>query len=321
MCNTGSSATSVTGINFVWDDGTGVFTSSPGANAYINLRDGTLSSLYSSTAPFSLAAGACSDAYFEVSVNRVSAAYDKVRNYHITATDAGGTASTPTPRQLYVERLISQSRNGVNDVLLSSDGSAYTSIPAGGSMSLVVGSTYWIRMVGKTATNGYNQLESFMSLPNTIFQVLSAQSVYSAPAPNTTNDKLYADACTWDNDPNSPTYRSCVGSDNKNGGNVAVTYKVTILSAPSSPLTNPQSLTNLIYDFSGSSYHYNADYGVAARYANIVNPTNLPIAKSFSPNPIQAGGVSALKFTITNPYNVAINAINFVDTFPPHRAP
>ena len=146
VCNLGGSATSVTGINFVWDDGAGVFTSSAGANTYFNLRDGTLSSLYSSTAPLSLAAKACSDAYFEVSVNRVSHPYDHTRNYHITATDAGGTASTPTPRQLYVEHLISQSRNSVTGMGLAPDVSgspgSYAPIAAGGTMTLIVGNTY-----------------------------------------------------------------------------------------------------------------------------------------------------------------------------------
>ena len=51
--------------------------------------------------------------YFEVEVNRVAGAYDTTRRYHITAIDTSGTASSPTPRELYVEHLISQNRNGI----------------------------------------------------------------------------------------------------------------------------------------------------------------------------------------------------------------
>src|SRR5688572_17695680 len=104
VCNTGdTTATNVT-ASFVWDS----------ADPYINLRPGSLSTL----SVTSLAAGACTDFYFEVTVTRNSAAYDHTRRYHITATADGlGTVSTPTPRELYVEHLISQNRNTVSNVL------------------------------------------------------------------------------------------------------------------------------------------------------------------------------------------------------------
>ena len=66
--------------------------------------------------------------------------------------------STPVPRELYVERLVSQSRNEVSDVKLNG-----ASVPAGGTMTLVVGGVYNITLVGATATQGYNQLESFVN--------------------------------------------------------------------------------------------------------------------------------------------------------------
>src|SRR5215216_5229902 len=103
VCNTGDAvATNVTS-NFVWDS----------ADPYINLRGGSLSSISVS----SLAVGACTDLYYEVAVTRNAAAYDHTRRYHITATAATlGVVSTPTPRELYVEHLISQNRNTVSDV-------------------------------------------------------------------------------------------------------------------------------------------------------------------------------------------------------------
>ncbi len=303
VCNTGGADASNVTADFVWDT----------SNTYINIRPGTNSNLSVS----SLAIGACTDFYFEVEVTRNASAYDTTRSYHIAVTaDAGATTgSTPAPRELYVDHLISQSRNSVTDMQLSTDGSSFTSVSIGGTMTLMVGETYWIKLVGATATNGYEQIESFINFPNTIFQVLSVSTSYSADTSSyvsNPDDKLYGDGCKWENNPSSPNYRSCLDVG-KAGGNITVTYQVKILQIPSSPLVNPEPLSTLIYDFSGSSYHYNSDYGVSTRYVNIVNAS---ITKAFSPKTITPGGTSTLTFTITDPGSNAITNVNFSDTFP-----
>src|SRR5207247_7311549 len=104
-------------------------------NANVNLRTGSPSTLMIPA----IGAGNCADAYFEVDVTQVPAAYDTTRRYHITATDVSGTVSTPAPRELYVEHLISQNRNSITDVKFGPVGGPYTSVPAGGAMNLVVG--------------------------------------------------------------------------------------------------------------------------------------------------------------------------------------
>ncbi|HJX26480.1 MAG TPA: hypothetical protein VJ885_01100, partial [Thermoanaerobaculia bacterium] len=303
VCNTGDApATNVTSA-FVWDS----------ANSLINLRPGSLNNFNASPVP-SLAPSACYDFYYEVEVTRDPAVYDTTRRYHITATaDSLGTVSTPTPRELYAEHLISQARNHVLDVRLNG-----TSIPNGGTMTLLVGQTYTIELVGSTATNGYEQLESFINFPNTIFQVQSVSTTYTADTSayvSNPDDKLYGDACRWENDPNSPYYRACrdVG---KVGGGVVVTYQIKILQVPGAPLANPQPLSTMLFDFSGSSYHYNDDYGTSARFAAVVDPASVTIAKSFSPDPTNVNGVSALTFTITNPNPAAVSGVSFSDVFP-----
>jgi uncharacterized repeat protein (TIGR01451 family) len=297
-----SVATSNVAVNYVWDT----------ANANVNLRSGSLSTINIA----SIGAGACSDAYFEIDVTQLAAAYDTTRRYHITATDGSGTASTPTPRELYVEHLISQNRNSISDVKFGPSIGSLTSVPAGGSMNLVVGNTYIIQLIGGTATQGYNQFEEFINFPNTIFQVQSVSTSYSAddsPYVANPNDKLYADACLWQNDPNAPTYRSCVGGDFKAGGSTVVTtYTIKIISGGGTS----QSLSSLLYDFSGSSYHYNSDFGVGARIANIIDPTSATISKSFSPNPVSVNGVSILTLTLSNPNGGALSGYNFVDNLP-----
>lgn len=276
------------------------------ANAYVDLRAG-------SNNPVNLTfpvGGGCADAYFEVEVNQTSLAYDTTRRYHITA----GGVSTTTPRELYVERLVSQSRNAITNIEFGTSLVSLQSVAAGGSMDLVVGNTYYIRMHGYTATQGYEQLESFVNFPNTIFQVLSVETTYTADTSSyvsSPNDKLYGDGCYWENDPNSPNYKSC-WSDGKVGGTIAVTYQVKIVSGGG----GTEALNSLIHDFSGSSFHYNADYSTSARFANIIDPTLVTISKNFAPDPTNAGGVSALTFTLTNPNPGSVSGVNFTDVFP-----
>jgi uncharacterized repeat protein (TIGR01451 family) len=284
VCNTGGTAiTNVVG-NFVWDS----------TNAFINLSGP------STDTATSLAAGACVDFYYQATVTRTSLAYTTTRAYHITVSaDSTAAVSTPTPRELYVERLISQGRNSTNSIT--------------GPTSVYVGQTYNYTLNASTATQGYDQLEDFLSLSNVIFQVQSISTTYTAPA-GTTNDKFYADACGWDNNPLSGSYRSCIGpvnySGGKVGGTVVTTYTVKVLS------TGTTTATALILDHSGSSYHYNSDYG-----ATSITITALPyfpnvgLLKSVSPGGTQppstdltysivftnTGNAPAISLVITDP--------------------
>lgn len=299
VCST--TATTNVAVAFVWDS----------ANANVNLRAGSLSTI----AIPALAAGACADAYFEVDVTRTAAAFDTTRRYHITATDSTGTASTPTPRELYVEHLISQNRNHVTNVRYGTDPAALTAVAPGGTLALTVGSTYTIELSGSTATQGYEQLEAFVSLSNTVFQVLSVSTTYSADSSvyvGNPNDAAYGDACRWENDPNSPNYRACVGIGGKVGGTIVTTYTVKVLSGGGTT----EALDTLIYDFSGSSFHYNSDYAVAGRIAAIVDPASSTIAKSFAPNPANVNGIAALTITLSNPAAVPVSGYHFTDALP-----
>ena len=257
ICNTGGTAvTNIVGT-FVWDS----------SNAFVNL---------SGNNPVNIASlnggGACTDIYFPVTVTRTSSAYNTKRSYHITVSGTGfSTLSTPTPREIYVEHIISQNRNSVNSIV--------------GPTTVYVGSTYNYTVNASTATQGYEQLEAFLNLSNVIFQVQAIATTYTSPA-GATNDKFYADACGWDNNPASATYRSCIGPANysggKAGGTVTTTYTVKVLS------TGTTTASTLIMDFSGSSYHYNNDYGVGINAITVtsLNPPapNVALTKSVTPN-------------------------------------
>ncbi len=251
VCNTGDATATNVSADFVWDS----------FDTYINLRPGSLDPITIG----SLAAGTCEDAYFEIEITRDSAAYDNTRDYHITVTGDGGlSVSTPANREIYVEHLVSQNRNSVTDIVL--DG---VSIAPGGTMNLNIGQTYTIVLVGSTATGGYEQIESFINFPGTIFQINSVASTYTANGGTdaTAATKLYADGCGWDNDTTSGSYRSCTGVG-KYGGDITVTYNVTIIATSASSGT----INALLYDFSGSSYHYNNDFSTSSRIYNIIDP-------------------------------------------------
>jgi uncharacterized repeat protein (TIGR01451 family) len=256
VCNTGGTAvTNIVG-GFVWDS----------ADTYLNLSGANTLNINS------LAAGACTDLYYPVTVTRTSLAYNATRRYHIAVSATGiSTITTPTPRELYVEHLISQNRNSVQSIT--------------GPTTVYVGQTYNYTVNASTATQGYPQLEAFLNLSNVIFQVLAISTTYTSPAGGT-NDKFYADACGWDNNPLSGTYRSCIGPDNysggKAGGTISTTYTVKVLS------TGATTASTLIMDFSGSSYHYNSDFGVGINSLSITAlpalVPNVTLQKSVSPS-------------------------------------
>jgi uncharacterized repeat protein (TIGR01451 family) len=229
VCNIGGTAINNVTANFVWDS----------SNIYLTLDSGN------SINVGTLAGGTCTGVYFIVVVTRNSSAYDTTRGYHISVSgDLAGTVSTPIPRELYVEQLISQNRNSTLSII--------------GPSSVYVGGIYNFTLNAQTAIQGYEQLETFLPFPAGMFQTLSIAVTYTAP-PAGTNDKFYADACGWDNNPGSLDYRSCIGPvqypAGKAGGTISVKYTVKVVG------TGTSTLSSLIYDFSGNSYHYNDDYG------------------------------------------------------------
>ncbi len=227
-------------------------------------------------------------------------AYDTARRYHISVSaDNTAAVSTPTPRELYVEHLVSQGRNSTNSIV--------------GPTTVFVGQTYTYTLNASTATQGYDQLEDFLSLSNVIFQVLAVNTTYTAPA-GATNDKFYADACGWDNNPLSGTYRSCVGPANyaggKVGGNIVTTYTVNVLS------TGTTTATALILDHSGSSYHYNSDYGATSITISAVQP-NVGLQKSVNPSGSQPPGTDLIySIAFTNTGSAPAASLIITDPIP-----
>ncbi len=113
-------------VTFNWDTG------GTDNGTYIYLRPGSQNPITITYGP-----DGCADAFFEVEVAKTSLAFDKTRRYYISA----GSYISPRPRELYVERLVSQGRNYITDIRLNG-----VSIPAGGTMNLMEGKTYTIQL-------------------------------------------------------------------------------------------------------------------------------------------------------------------------------
>lgn len=256
----------------------------------------------------------CYDFYFEVQITRSTSAWNTTQGYYISATNGTETVTTPQPRELFVEKLISQNRNGVD---------SFT-----GPATVYVGQTVTYTVNGHTATGGYEQVEFAPVLP-VLFQMLRV-SVSMAVPTGGVNSTVYADACGWVSDPGSPDYwrannsDECVLADNyaggKAGGNpVNLTYVVKAITAGSG------TMTNVWYDYSGSSFHYNSDVGTGANSLpfTIVNAAPITGTKSFSPATIGPGGLtSTLTITLNNPNPApsqdpaGIPGVAFTDLFP-----
>ncbi|MCC6905527.1 MAG: hypothetical protein IT326_06755, partial [Anaerolineae bacterium] len=226
VCNTGAAAT---------DPLTSTF--SPAAvNAYISLVSPSATQAYPALVP-----GTCQDVYYWVKVTRDAAAYTTTGNATVTVTD--GTNTVSVTQELEVEHLISQNRN--------------STISVSGPSVVQVGQQYTWTVNAKTATQGYEQLETFLTMCPSMFRIDSVTMRLSAPAP-TTWDKLWTDGCSWDHTDNwhDPTNSGCLDTSGiKYGGDLVYDITATVLSGGSC------SLQDLIYDFSGSSFHYNSDYG------------------------------------------------------------
>ncbi len=300
-------------VDFTWPDGNGSGWDFGPGDPYINLRPDSLTSLLFP----SIGAGECVDAYFEIRITRSALAFEQTREYVITADDGMSSASTPSPRQIYIERLVSQSRNTTTQIRYGelADQSDWSTLAYGGTINFAIGNEYYIELTTETAT-AYEQLQSFLTLSNTIFQVIEVETTYDTqtappsqvPSPN---PSLYADGCVWDEDPGSPNYLSCVATG-KAGGTVVTTYRIRIISGGGDEVT----LSALIYDYSGSSFHYNADFSTPQGQLITYDPSDSGFEKRFIPDTIGAGGTSLLRFTITNPNPVAITGYNFLDTLP-----
>ena len=287
ICNIGgvggAAATNVT-ANFAWIAGSAVI-NLVGAST---INYGTLTSGVAPPSQYTIQniPANCADYYFNVQITRSAASFNQTRQFVITATSTNAASvATPSPREIYVEKLVSQNRNSV--------------LAISGPTSVFVGDTVTYVYTTKTATGGYEQLENFIIWPNTIFRVLQAASTYLQPA-GAVNSAVYADACGWDSNPaNTATYRSCTGPVNytsgKAGDNISTTFVLQVLAVGTS------AASGMVHDFSGSSYHYNSDYGAITLNVTAKKRTvDFVITKTNATNTVYFNTTTSYSIVVTN---------------------
>ncbi|ASN79721.1 hypothetical protein DFI_00730 [Deinococcus ficus] len=244
----------------------------------------------------------CQDAYFNVRITRTVSAFStwvsrtatpaqrNTSTYLITASATGASpVSTPSPRELFVEKIQSQNRNEVTSFSVVS-----------GASNASAGQVLQLRLEANTST-GYLQLENYPILLNTVFQILDVQTTYNNPA-GSTNSTAYADACGWINDPASADYLQnaggayCNGPDHYGGGiggRMVSIYTVRVLSGAVS------TINNVIYDLSGGSYHYNSDYNGGQPTVTITSrAADLTLQKTASAPAFTVGGTVSFTFAV-----------------------
>lgn len=269
------------------------------SNAYINVVGGA-GATPEAFPEFDLVDGACRDLYWTVEVTRNTAAYFTARAFQISLSDGTTTVSTPAGRQIYVEKLVSQNRN----VVTSLSGPGISPNTDG----VYTGQTYTYSLVGATAPGGYEQLVFAAIFPPSMFEVVSVSTTYNADSsPNVAspNGQVYADGCGWTY---TPLPGACTGTG-KVGGNMTSTITVRAIGAGSGTVSTE------IYDFSGSSFHYNADFGASAKAITVRQAVpELAVVKTSTPTTFDSAN-DALTFTVsaTNTGNVPLADVSIAD--------
>lgn len=287
ICNTGDTAATNVKVGFLWDE----------EDPLISLV-GPSEFEYSTLA----ASGGCLDVYFTISVTRDTDSYGASASYYIAVTENDNPASvkyTPGDREIFVERLAPSSTLSTTSIT--------------GPTTILVGQVYQVEVTSDTSTARYEQLEHFLDFTSDNFRITRVQSRYSHPF-SAANDKLYSDACGWDNNVNSATYRSCVGPPPANyptgnvGGTITNTYSIMAL-APGSVTLIP-TLYGFMEGEGDSVYEYNQDYGSETLSITAVEPRNvsLPIVEN-QPSPTVQVATTTLTITPTLTGTITANPI------------
>lgn len=233
VCNTSGSA--ATNVEADWEWTT--------ANALVSLDGDTNRKIGT------IAANSCVQVYWTVKVTRDEAAYDTSRKYRVSVKDDAAANATTPELLVYVEHLISQNRNVVDGVT--------------GPTAVSVGDVVQFVMTGATATQGYEQIVTAPILSSSIFEITNVSGTYKVGGSVNT---FYYDACKWDPAGTDKTNWECLATGKAGGAPITITVSAKVIG------TGTTYIGGIIYDFSGSSFHYNSDYSTGVLEVTSTEP-------------------------------------------------
>jgi len=293
-CNTGTTTATTVTATWAWTnvgrDRTGVAL----ATSYVDIQTGTSATQVTHY----LAAGACFDFYFNLEIVRDAAAYKTTRNFTVTVEDTivGEVSSASLSNRIAIMDIQSQARNyvfgthcdgqpdGTKDCGVYGPWNVGTGSWDPAPTAVLVGGTYTYTLISTTATAGYGSYSTMLNFPRGIFQIQSVTQAYKTfpatpnayccrdipPNVNGTVTRLWNNACNWQYDATDPVADDCTtGAEklDKSGNTTVTTFVIKILAAGTS------SITGLVWDGSGASWHYNADYGTQVISITATKPT------------------------------------------------
>lgn len=269
VCNTGDSPANNVRSIFTWDS----------VNPLI-----TLSSNSSQTTA-SIPSQSCQDFYYNIFVSRDVQSINTSRRYHVTVeADNISPISTPTPREIFVVAY-----NNSQDIILGK---------ISGPTNVTVGETVQYKLQYSTIPV-FQQLMHFINFPSDRFRIRSIAVSYLIPT-NGTNNTVYADACGWDDNPDSLNYMTCAGPTpiNYPDGVVAIgvemTYQVEVIAGGITPIAS------IIYGSSNGEYIYQYDPASSSLTVNAMDQfTETPTQTLTQTSTATATSTSTLTATIT----------------------
>jgi len=345
VCNTSGSTLNNINVQFVRQGATNPYIAVKATGALPFTDTITIASLPSGSAPTvnhnnvpdtgsaNVTPANCYNVYYDAVVTRTSAAYNTTQKFTIQATSTAGTVDTNSAlgngsipgynygssiqQELYVEKLLSQARNSVGSF--------------SGPTTVYVGDVIEYTLVTSTAPQGYEQLTVSSNFPNAVFEFLDIKTTYSSDP--IVNASIYQDGCGWIGDPANVGYHTAANAcdgpvanqdsngDGKIGGsNITTRYRVKILSTGAAGGgSNTIAVSHLINDFSGSSYHYNSDYGqgVGITYITILGAPDVRITKTAAA-PFYTGVNGTYTLTVDNTTTASstVGGMTVQDTLP-----
>ncbi|WP_414470007.1 DUF7507 domain-containing protein [Methanobacterium sp. ACI-7] len=238
-------ATNVT-ANFTWTSSNTNITLANGETAVKNLGD--------------IAPGQTVDVFYLVKINRTSAAYDTFRNYNI-AVFGYNTPNRAITGSMYVQKLLSQSRNYVDSITVSNP-------------SPHIGQTFAVTVNSRTASAQYNLVNLPLQYDPTKVQPISYSVTYTNSGGTQTSNNIRID------NPGTTSFTSV--------------WIFRAIGAGTAPFYG------IITDQSGQSYHYNDDFGIANVTTNVTPKTDLAISKTVCNCDRTVGQTINYVLTVTN---------------------